>query len=51
MGRSNKKLLIEPFGIGHIVAITEALPDGDLVWTEEELSEWTASGLVQSLEP
>ena len=24
MGRSNKKLLIEPFGIGHIVAITEA---------------------------
>ena len=45
----NKAILT--LGTAAIVAITEALPDGDLVWTEEELSEWTASGLVQSLEP
>ena len=45
----NKAILT--LGTAAIIAITEALPDGDLVWTEEELSEWTASGLVQSLEP
>ena len=38
-------------GTAAIMSITEISTDGDLVWTEEELSGWTASGLVQELEP